>query len=566
MGYTHVELLPIAEHPFDGSWGYQVTGYFAPTSRYGSPQDFMYFVDFCHQHGIGVLLDWVPAHFPKDEHGLNYFDGSHLYEHADPRQGEQPDWGTLVFNYGRNEVCNFLLTNALFWLDKYHIDGLRVDAVASMLYLDYSRKTGQWLPNKYGGRENLEAITFLRRFNELVYERFPGTVTIAEESTAWPLVSRPTYVGGLGFTFKWNMGWMHDVLHYFAHDPIHRRFHHNEITFSMMYAFSENFILPFSHDEVVHLKGSMLNKMPGDVWQKFANLRALYAYMYGHPGKKLLFMGGEFGQWAEWNYAGWLDWFLLNTAGDQPSPHARLRDLVRDLNALARGAPPLYEEDHSPTGFEWIDGNDADHSVFSFIRYAAGQREALVFVCNFTPVPRYAYRIGVPYPGHYTEVLNTDAAAYGGSNVGNLGGVSSEPIVAHGRPHSLALTLPPLATLVLRAPPTSVATDAAHDSDGKEVTAKVTTVEAEGSPRRTRKRRKELETNSETVARSVPTGMAGPRSSPGTRYAGAAPVTAANPRRRPTGGGGGTTGGTTGGTPTEAPATSSRQPRPQPAP
>jgi 1,4-alpha-glucan branching enzyme len=464
MGYTHVELMPVAEHPFDGSWGYQVTGYFAPTSRYGTPQDFMYFVDYCHQHGIGVLVDWVPAHFPKDEHGLNYFDGSHLYAHADPRQGEHPDWGTLVFNYGRNEVCNFLLANALFWLDKYHIDGLRVDAVASMLYLDYSRKAGEWLPNRYGGRENLEAIAFLRRFNELVYERFPGVVTIAEESTAWPLVSRPTYVGGLGFTFKWNMGWMHDVLRYFAHDPIHRRFHHNEISFSMMYAFTENFILPFSHDEVVHLKGSLLAKMPGDVWQKFANLRALYAYMYGHPGKKLLFMGGEFGQWSEWNFAGWLDWFLLGNAGQRPSLHAQLRTLVRDLNALLRSAPALYEEDYSPAGFEWIDANDAEQSVFSFMRFASDSGDALVFVCNFTPVPRYSYRIGVPQAGHYTEVLNTDAAVYGGSNVGNLGGVASEPIPSHGRPHSIELTLPPLATLILRAP-AHIITPAAEGSE-----------------------------------------------------------------------------------------------------
>jgi 1,4-alpha-glucan branching enzyme len=459
MGYTHVELMPIAEHPFDGSWGYQVTGYFAPTSRYGAPQDFMYFVDYCHQHGIGVLLDWVPAHFPKDEHGLNYFDGSHLYEHADPRQGEHPDWGTLVFNYGRREVCNFLLANALFWLDKYHIDGLRVDAVASMLYLDYSRKAGEWLPNRYGGRENLDAIAFLRRFNESVYERFPGTVTIAEESTSWPLVSRPTYVGGLGFTFKWNMGWMHDVLHYASLDPVHRRFHHNELTFSTMYAFSENFILPFSHDEVVHLKGSMLTKMAGDIWQKFATLRALYAFMYGHPGKKLQFMGGEFGQWSEWNYADWLSWFLLGPAGEAPSLHAQLQQLVRDLNALLRRSPALYEVDFDPEGFEWIDANDADNSVFSFMRRSADGHEVLIIVSNFTPVPRYGYRIGVPEHRRYAEVLNTDAAAYGGSNVGNLGSVTGESIPMHGRPYSVALTLPPLATLILRAmqPPSAPA-------------------------------------------------------------------------------------------------------------
>jgi 1,4-alpha-glucan branching enzyme len=450
MGYTHVQLMPIAEHPFDGSWGYQVTGYFAPTSRYGTPQDFMYFVDYCHQHGIGVLLDWVPAHFPRDEHGLAYFDGSHLYEHADPRQGEHPDWGTLVFNLGRHEVRNFLLSNALFWLEKYHVDGLRVDAVASMLYLDYSRKTGEWLPNQYGGRENLEAIAFLREFNELVHGEHPGTMTVAEESTAWPLVSRPTYLGGLGFTFKWNMGWMHDVLHYFSHDPIHRRYHHNELTFSMMYAFTENFILPFSHDEVVHLKGSMLGKMPGDVWQKFANLRALFGYMYGHPGKKLIFMGGELGQWAEWNYAGWLSWFLLGPAGDTPSLHAQLRGLVHDLNLLLRRSPALYEVDFEPAGFEWIDCNDADHSTLSFIRRSADGRDLLVFVCNFTPVPRYGYRIGVPAPGRYAEVLNTDAAVYGGSNVGNLGEVTSEPVPMHGRPHALVLTLPPLATIAFR--------------------------------------------------------------------------------------------------------------------
>lgn len=453
LGYTHVELMPIAEYPFDGSWGYQVTGYFAPTSRYGTPQDFMYFVDYCHQHGIGVLLDWVPAHFPKDEHGLNYFDGSHLYEHADPRLGEHPDWGTLVFNYGRPEVRNFLLSNALFWLDKYHVDGLRVDAVASMLYLDYSRKAGEWLPNKYGGRENLDAVAFLRRFNELVHGRFPGAVTVAEESTSWPLVSRPVYIGGLGFTFKWNMGWMHDILHYMSLDPIHRRYHHNELTFSMIYAFTENFILPFSHDEVVHLKGSMLNKMPGDVWQKFANLRSLYAFMYGHPGKKLVFMGDEFGQWAEWNYAGWLDWFLLGPAGDQPSMHAQLQGLIRDLNDLLRHSPALYEVDFSSAGFEWIDCNDADNSIVSFVRHSADLQESLLFVCNFTPVPRQGYRVGVPTPAYYAEVLNTDAAVYGGSNLGNLGGVASEPIATHGRQNSITLTLPPLAVVVFRPVP-----------------------------------------------------------------------------------------------------------------
>jgi 1,4-alpha-glucan branching enzyme len=450
MGYTHVELMPIAEYPFDGSWGYQVTGYYAPTSRYGTPQDFMYFVDYCHQHGIGVLLDWVPAHFPKDGHGLNYFDGSHLYEHADPRQGEHPDWGTLVFNLGRHEVANFLLANALFWLDTYHVDGLRVDAVASMLYLDYSRKSGEWLPNEHGGRENLDAVAFLHRFNELLHERFPGAVTIAEESTAWPAVSRPIYVGGLGFTFKWNMGWMHDILRYFAHDPIHRRFHHNELTFSLMYTFSENFILPFSHDEVVHIKGSMLNKMPGDVWQKLANLRALYAYMYGHPGKKLLFMGGEFGQWSEWNFAGWLDWHLLNPAENGPSLHAQLQHLVRDLNHLLRASPALFERDFDPMGFTWIDGSDAEHSVIAFTRNSAGGGDVLLFVCNFTPVARYHYRVGVPRAGFWAEVLNTDSDLYGGGNVGNQGGVQAELFAAHGHEQSVSLTLPPLATIILR--------------------------------------------------------------------------------------------------------------------
>jgi 1,4-alpha-glucan branching enzyme len=456
MGYTHIELMPIAEHPFDGSWGYQVTGYFAPTSRFGTPHDFMYFVDHCHANGIGVLLDWVPAHFPKDEFALNYFDGSHLYEHADPRQGEHPDWGTLVFNFGRNEVRNYLLANALFWLDMYHIDGVRVDAVASMLYLDYSREVGEWLPNKYGGRENLEAIDFLRRFNELVHGRFPGVITVAEESTAWPLVSRPTYVGGLGFTFKWNMGWMHDILEYMKHDPIHRRFHHNALTFSMMYAFSENFVLPFSHDEVVHMKGSMLNKMAGDAWQKFANLRSLYAYMFGHPGKKLMFMGDELAQWAEWDFAGFLQWTVLNpTAEGMPSPHAQVRQLVRDLNALLRAHPSLHELDVEQAGFEWIDCNDADNSVISFVRYAEERRDALIFVCNFTPVPRTGYRLGMPAAGEYVELLNTDDLAYGGSNVRNRESLATEPIAAHGRDHSLALTLPPLGTLVLAQAPVS---------------------------------------------------------------------------------------------------------------
>jgi 1,4-alpha-glucan branching enzyme len=450
MGYTHIELMPVAEHPFDGSWGYQVTGYYAPTSRFGTPHDFMYFVNHCHANGIGVLIDWVPAHFPKDEFGLNYFDGSHLYEHADPRQGEHPDWGTLVFNFGRNEVRNFLLANALFWLDVYHLDGVRVDAVASMLYLDYSREAGEWLRNKYGGRENLEAIDFLRRFNELVHGRFPGVMTVAEESTAWPLVSRPTYVGGLGFTFKWNMGWMHDILEYLKHDPVHRRYHHNSLTFSLMYAFSENFVLPFSHDEVVHVKGSMLNKMPGDAWQQFANLRTLYAYMFGHPGKKLMFMGDEFAQWAEWDFAGFLQWTLLDpTADGALSPHAQVRQLVRDLNALARAHGSLHELDAEQAGFEWIDCNDADNSIISFVRYSEDRSDALVFVCNFTPVPRSGYRVGMPAAGHYVELLNTDASAYGGSDVRNPGVLWTEPIATHGRDQSLSLTLPPLGTLIL---------------------------------------------------------------------------------------------------------------------
>jgi 1,4-alpha-glucan branching enzyme len=449
MGYTHVELLPVAEHPFDGSWGYQVVGYYAPTSRYGTPQDFMYFVDYCHQHGIGVILDWVPAHFPRDEHGLAFFDGSHLYEHEDPRQGAHPDWGTLIFNYGRNEVRNFFIANALFWLKVYHVDGLRVDAVASMLYLDYSRAQGEWVANRYGGRENLDAIAFLRECNRVVGERHPDVLMVAEESTAWPGITAPVAEGGLGFTLKWNMGWMHDTLEYFKLDPVHRRYHHNTLTFSMIYAYSERFILPFSHDEVVHMKGSMLNKMPGDVWQKFANLRALYGYMYGHPGKKLLFMGDEFGQWEEWRYSGYLQWTLLDE-GPLGSPHAQLRRYVRDLNHLLRENPALYELDFTPEGFSWIHADDYSNSVIAFIRYRAERREPLVFVCNLTPVPRYKYRIGVPQAGAYEEVLNSDAATYGGSNVGNLGRVEAEAVPLHGHEQSLVLTLPPLATIVLR--------------------------------------------------------------------------------------------------------------------
>lgn len=450
LGYTHVELMPVAEHPFDGSWGYQVTGYFAPTSRYGSPQDFMYFVDYMHQRGIGVILDWVPAHFPKDAHGLAYFDGSHTYEHADPRQGEQLDWGTLVFNYGRNEVRNFLTSNALFWLDKYHIDGLRVDAVASMLYLDYSRNEGQWVPNQYGGRENLGAIDFLRQCNTVVHERFPHAMMIAEESTAWPGVTKPASEGGLGFSYKWNMGWMHDILEYFHLDPVHRKYHQSEMTFSFVYAFSERFMLPFSHDEVVHMKGSMINKMPGDHWQKFANLRALYTFMYGHPGKKLLFMGSEFGQWAEWNYAGFLDWALLDTHNPLVERHRRLHDFVSHLNHVMRGTPALHELDDHSDGFEWIDGSDAAQSVITFARWDKRHEDPVIVVGNFTPVPRYAYRVGVPVSGRFVEVVNSDAEEFGGSGVVNGASLHSEPIPTHGKEQSLSLTLPPLGTIMLR--------------------------------------------------------------------------------------------------------------------
>lgn len=445
MGYTHVELLPILEHPFDGSWGYQAVGYYAPTSRYGSPEDFAYFVGYLHEQGIGVFLDWVPAHFPKDAHGLAFFDGTHLYEHADPRRGEHPDWGTLIFNYGRNEVRNFLLGSALFWLDRYHADGLRVDAVASMLYLDYSRRPGEWVPNIYGGNENLEAIAFLQRFNEWVHALCPGAVTIAEESTAWPMVSRPTYLGGLGFTFKWNMGWMNDTLRYMAKDPIYRKYHHNELTFSLMYAFSENYILPLSHDEVVHGKRSLLEKMPGDRWQKFANLRLLYGYMFGHPGKKLLFMGGEFGQWREWDVTTSLDWHLL-----QDEPHCQLHRYVRDLNHFYLAEPALYECDFEPSGFEWIDFRDWEGSIIAFLRRARREAPFLIFVCNFTPVPRPGYRLGVPEPGAYREVFNSDRPEYGGSGHGNPECLWAEPIPWSDRPYSIRLTLPPLAVIVIK--------------------------------------------------------------------------------------------------------------------
>jgi 1,4-alpha-glucan branching enzyme len=445
MGFTHVELMPVSEHPFDGSWGYQTVGYFAPSSRFGNPDDFMYLVDLLHQKDIGVIIDWVPAHFPTDEHGLGYFDGTHLFEHADPRQGKHPDWDTLVFNFGRREVTNFLISNALFWLEKYHIDGLRVDAVASMLYLDYARREGEWIPNQYGGKENIEAIDFLRRFNERVYEEHPDVMTIAEESTSWPMVSRPTYLGGLGFGYKWNMGWMHDMLDYMSQDPIHRSYHQDRITFSMLYAFTENFTLPFSHDEVVHMKGSMISKMPGDDWQKFANLRLLYGYMTGHPGKKLLFMGCEIGQWNEWNHDGSIEWHLL----EYPLHHG-LQRWVRDLNTFYRGTPALHEVEFDYRGFEWIDCNDRAASTITFLRRGHDPDDIAVFACNFTPVPRHNYRIGVPRGGWYKEVLNSDAVIYAGSGQGNAGGAEAAPAPMHGRTHSLTVTLPPLGMVVFK--------------------------------------------------------------------------------------------------------------------
>ena len=445
MGYTHLELMPVMEHPFAASWGYQVTGYFAPTARGGTPIEFMELVDRCHQAGLGVILDWVPGHFPKDAHGLAYFDGTALYEHEDPRLGEHREWGTLIFNYGRNEVRNFLLSNALFWLKRYHIDGLRVDAVASMLYLDYSREPGQWIPNQYGGRENLEAIEFLKKFNELAHAEAAGAVTIAEESTDWPGVSRPVYLGGLGFTFKWNMGWMHDMLRYFALDPIHRQYYQNDVTFSMMYAFSENFVLPVSHDEVTYGKGALASKMPGGQWQQFANLRAFLGYMYGHPGKKLLFMGSEIAQWTEWNHDASVEWDLLGF-----DSHRAIRRYVADWNRFYREQPSLWQVDFDWRGFEWIDFHDAQSSVLCFLRRAADPSDFLVFVCNFTPVARHGYRVGVPEPGRYREVLNSDAAVYGGSDAGNAGGVTAEGHPCHGRPHSIVVTLPPLAVVVFQ--------------------------------------------------------------------------------------------------------------------
>ena len=444
MNFTHIELMPITEHPFDGSWGYQTVGYFAPTSRFGSPADFHYFVDYCHQNGIGVYLDWVPAHFPKDSHGLARFDGTPLYEHEDPRLGEHKDWGTYIFNFGRNEVRNFLIASALFWLDQYHIDGLRVDAVASMLYLDYSREADEWVPNKYGGRENLEAVEFLKQFNHLVHERFPGAVTMAEESTSSPMVSRPTYLGGLGFTMKWNMGWMNDTLEYFSQDPVYRSYRHGELTFSQVYAYTENFVLPFSHDEIVHGKGAMPQKMPGDDWQKFANLRSLYGYMFTHPGKKLLFMGLEFGQWQEWAHAKSLEWDQANFM-----PHRGLQLLVRDLNILYRDVPAMHELDFDSSGFQWVDCHDAAQSTLSYIRRDKSGG-AVVIILNLTPVPRYGYRLGVPQGGYYQEALNTDAEMYGGSNLGNAGGVDAEDIAWMDQPYSVQITVPPLSCMVLR--------------------------------------------------------------------------------------------------------------------
>jgi 1,4-alpha-glucan branching enzyme len=444
-GFTHVELMPITEHPFYGSWGYQTTGYFAPTARYGTPQDLMYFVDHLHSHGIGVILDWVPSHFPSDQHGLVYFDGTHLYEHADPRQGFHPEWNSAIFNFGRNEVRSFLVSSALFWFEKYHIDGLRVDAVASMLYLDYARKEGEWIPNQFGGRENLRAIEFLRILNQAVYRDYPSATMMAEESTAWPMVSRPTDAGGLGFGLKWNMGWMHDTLAYMQTDPIYRKYHHGRLTFSLIYAFNENFVLPLSHDEVVYGKGSLIGKMPGDDWQKFANLRALYGYMWAHPGKKLLFMGGEFGQRREWTHDGELEWWV----SDLPE-HAGIKRLIGDLNRVYRREAALHQVDFSPAGFEWVEVDNAEMSIIAFLRKSAGGGAPLLVVCNFTPVPRDNFLVGVPARGLWREVINTDARDYGGAGWGNLGAVESVPVGSNGRLESVKLTLPPLSTLILR--------------------------------------------------------------------------------------------------------------------
>ena len=448
MGFTHVELMPVMEHPFYGSWGYQVCGYFAATSRYGTPQDLMFLIDTLHQRGIGVILDWVPSHFPTDAHGLSYFDGTHLYEHEDPRKGLQPEWGSYIFNYGRFEVQNFLRSNAVFWLERFHADGLRVDAVASMLYLDFSRKEGEWIPNRHGGRENLEAIDFLRRLNESTYREHPDTETIAEDSTAWPMVTRPVYIGGLGFGLKWDMGWMHDTLEYFGFDPIYRGYHHQKITFRMMYAFSENYVLPISHDEVVHGKGSLINKMAGDNWKKRANMRALLGYMYGQSGKKFLFMGCEFGQFREWNHDASLDWHLL-----QLPEHRGLQQWVADLNALYRDEPAMHERDNDPSGFEWVDCNDVEQSIVSFLRYNHDRSRAVLCVCNFTPIPRIGHRNGVPASERWEEILNSDASVYGGSGWGNLGGVATEMSPMHGRPESITIALPPLSVLFFRMMP-----------------------------------------------------------------------------------------------------------------
>ena len=444
-GFTHVEFLPIMEHPFFGSWGYQTTGYFAPTSRYGTPQDFMYLVDYLHQQGIGVILDWVPSHFPTDEYGLGFFEGTHLYEHSNPKKGFHPDWKSYIFNYGRSEVQSFLMSSALFWLDKYHVDGLRVDGVASMLYLDYSRKEGEWIPNKYGGRENLEAIAFLRRLNEEVYKNYPDVQTVAEESTAWPMVSRPTYLGGLGFGLKWDMGWMHDTLKYISRDPVYRKYHHNNLTFRMLYAFNENFVLPLSHDEVVYGKGSLLGKMPGDDWQKFANLRLLLGYMYAQPGKKLLFMGAELGQWREWAHDGTLDWHFL-----EYQRHAGIQKWVKALNQLYRSEPALYELDCEPAGFQWIDANDALQSTISFIRKGKSTDDILLVICNFTPMTYANYRVGVPRGGFWGEILNSDAKEYGGSGQGNAEKLSAQRTSWHGRPYSIEIALPPLAVVCFK--------------------------------------------------------------------------------------------------------------------
>jgi 1,4-alpha-glucan branching enzyme len=445
MGFTHVEFMPVMEHPFYGSWGYQCLGYFAPTSRYGTPEDFMYLVDCLHQEGIGVILDWVPAHFPSDEHGLAFFDGTCLYEHSDPKKGFHPDWKSSIFNYGREEVKEFLISSALFWLDKYHVDGLRVDGVASMLYLDYSRKEGEWIPNHYGGRENLEAINFIKRLNEVVFSSYPDVQMIAEESTSWTGVSRPTYMGGLGFSLKWNMGWMHDTLEYFSKDPIYRKYHHNDLTFSFLYMHTENFVLSLSHDEVVHGKAALMSKMPGDDWQKFANMRLLLGYMYGHPGKKLLFMGGEFGQWDEWNHEKSLDWHLLQWA-----PHQGLQKWVKDLNATLKKFPALYQHDFTHQGFQWIDGSDYLQGVISFARQGEKPSDKIMIVCNFTPTTYYNYRVGAPESGYWQEILNSDAADYWGSGQGNFGGKSTDPVACHGQNQSLSLTIPPLGILFLK--------------------------------------------------------------------------------------------------------------------